>query len=143
VNPNTQPCPDCKGSGRFGAASQYRCDICRGKGYVRKLATDPRNFARRDAYRRANLLDPQHCHGRTFPDFTPGMSTAAYIKSFQAMNGGDTYHRHTGTAVGPLTFDHAQRPAPMLDPLVPEVTFEHDADCIEPSPALVKLMGWK
>ena len=124
MRPNTQTCLSCKGTGRFGAAKQYRCDICRGKGYVRKLATDLANFARRDAYRRKMLLDPQHCHGREFPLFYPGMSTAGYIATFQRLNGGDTYHRHTGTSTGPLTFVHNGGPAPMLDPLVPEVVME-------------------
>jgi len=112
---NTRPCTKCKGTGRLGRVKQRRCDVCRGKGYVHKLSNTPRNIARRDATRKANLLDPQHCDGRTFPIFYPGMSTAAYVRCFQRLNSDG----HTST--GLLTFDHAGGPAPMLDPLAPEV----------------------
>ena len=124
MKPNTQTCPNCGGRGRFGATSQYRCYVCRGKGYVRKLSADPANFARRQSRHMANLLDPNWCHGSTFPDFAPGMSTGQYIKAFQAMNSGDRGHRHTETPVGPLTFVHAQRAAAMYDPAEPELTTE-------------------
>jgi hypothetical protein len=133
MSPNTQPCTPCGGRGRFGAAKQWRCDVCRGKGYVRKLSSDPANIARRDARRRANLLDPQYGSPRRFPTFYPGMTTASYVSTFAAIN----------EPTKPVTYLHAGGPAPMLDPLVPEVVFEHEADCIEPSPALCALMGWK
>ena len=120
---NTQPCTNCNGRGRFGHVKQWRCDVCRGKGYVRKLSNTPRNIARRDATRKANLLDPEYGREPRFPLFYSGMSTSAYVRCFQLLNVGDVGHRHTDTSTGPLTFhcDNYYRNAPMLDPLAPEV----------------------
>jgi len=120
---NTQPCTKCKGTGRLGRVKQRRCDVCRGKGYVRKLSNTPRNIARRDAARKANLLDPEYGREPRFPLFYSGMTTAAYVRYFQRLNSSDPRHLQTDVTVGPLTFhcDNYYRNAPMLDPLAPEV----------------------
>jgi hypothetical protein len=58
---------------------------------------------------------------RFFPRFEPGMATADYIAQFQGLNNGDPYY---GKHQRPLTFVHADRAAPMLDPSIPEVEHE-------------------
>lgn len=71
------------------------------------------------ARRAANLLDPKwHEGGRRFPIFDPGMSTGQYIALFQDMTAVDSPSPR-------LLFDHRRGvPAPMLDPMVPEVVRE-------------------
>ena len=54
---------------------------------------------------------------RSYPVFTPGMTTSDYIRQYTGLNSylfGD----------GVVTYSHADRPAPMLDPSYPEVVAE-------------------
>jgi hypothetical protein len=53
---------------------------------------------------------------RHFPAFEPGMSTADYVARYAALNG----HLH----ISNVDYEHADRPAPMLDPTIPEVVCE-------------------
>jgi hypothetical protein len=50
---------------------------------------------------------------RHFPAFTAGMSTSDYVARYAALNG----HLHLAS----VSYEHADRPAPMLDPTRPEV----------------------
>lgn len=50
---------------------------------------------------------------RHFPAFTPGMSTSDYVARYAALNG------HLSLAK--VDYEHADRPAAMLDPTIPEV----------------------
>ena len=50
---------------------------------------------------------------RHFPAFAAGMSTADYVARYAALNG----HLH----LAKVDYAHADRPAPMLDPTIPEV----------------------
>ncbi len=50
---------------------------------------------------------------RHFPAFTAGMSTADYVARYAALNG----HLH----LAKVDYEHADRPAAMLDPTIPEV----------------------
>jgi len=54
---------------------------------------------------------------RFYPTFEPGMTTADYIRQYTGLN---SYLFGDGT----VTYTHADRPAPMLDPSYPEVTVE-------------------
>ena len=54
---------------------------------------------------------PEHVEQTMFPDFKPGMTTAQYVAHFDNMN--NLKHTHE-----PVEWD---RPAPMLDPALPEV----------------------
>ena len=57
-----------------------------------------KNLKGREATRRRNLLDPNWGEQRLFPAWYPGQTTAAYIRTFQALQ------RHVD---GPgLTFKH-------------------------------------
>jgi len=63
--------------------------------------------------------NPKHDSSkRHFPKFEPGMTTADYLREYAALNG----HVH----LLPAGFDHADRPAPMLDPSYPEVIAHED-----------------
>lgn len=63
--------------------------------------------------------NPKHDSSkRHFPKFTPGMPTADYLREYSILNS----HVH----MLPAGFDHADRPAPMLDPSYPEVVAEYD-----------------
>ena len=78
------------------------------------------------ARRKANLLDPNwfpryEDDKRRFPRFYPGMRTAAYIGLYQDLT---AVARGHGTGYPRLTFSHRMGPAPMLDPMVPEVIEE-------------------
>lgn len=53
---------------------------------------------------------------RHYPPFFPGMSTAAYIS--------DYFNRNAHVHLSPVDYTHADRPAPMLDPSIPEVVEE-------------------
>jgi hypothetical protein len=56
---------------------------------------------------------------RSYPVFIPGMTTADYIRQYTGLNSylfGD----------GAVTYSHADRPAPMLDPSYPEVVAEYE-----------------
>jgi hypothetical protein len=53
---------------------------------------------------------------RHFPAFTPGISTAYYVARYAALN------RHLHLAK--VDYAHADRPAAMLDPSIPEVVCE-------------------
>jgi hypothetical protein len=48
---------------------------------------------------------------RQYPAFTPGMRTADYVRQYAALN----------KPMVPVTYIHADRPAPILDPAQPEV----------------------
>lgn len=61
-----------------------------------------------------------------YPVFTPGMLTSYYVGEFLKMNVGN------GTGEQRLKFTFAERAAPMLDPLVPEVIEEVDPDYVAP-----------
>ena len=50
---------------------------------------------------------------RHFPTFAAGMSTADYVARYAALNG----HLH----LAKVNYEHADRPAAMLDPSIPEV----------------------
>jgi hypothetical protein len=56
---------------------------------------------------------------RSYPVFQPGMSTAEYIRQYTSLN----RYLFVGTYAEDkiLSYMHADRPAPMLDPLIPEV----------------------
>lgn len=61
--------------------------------------------------------DPKHdSMKRHYPPFFPGMSTAAYIS--------DYFNRNAHVHLLPVDYTHADRPAPMLDPSIPEVVEE-------------------
>lgn len=51
--------------------------------------------------------------GRFYPTFTAGMSTSDYVARYAALNG------HLSLAK--VGYTHADRPAAMLDPSIPEV----------------------
>ena len=57
--------------------------------------------------------------GRNYPTFTPGMSTADYVARYALLN--------ASLSLAKVTYTHADRPAPMLDPAQPEVIEETDA----------------
>ena len=58
--------------------------------------------------------NPKHDSSkRHFPTFTAGMSTADYVARYAAING------HLSLAK--VNYEHADRPAAMLDPSIPEV----------------------
>ena len=55
---------------------------------------------------------------RSYPAFYAGMSTADYISAYVSLN----RYLFVGTSTDKiLTYTHADRPAPMLDPSIPEV----------------------
>jgi hypothetical protein len=61
---------------------------------------------------------------RSYPVFIPGMTTADYIRQYTGLN---SYL--FGGAYPPddvVTYSHADRPAPTLDPSYPEVVAEHE-----------------
>jgi hypothetical protein len=61
--------------------------------------------------------NPKHnSMSRFYPVFTPGMSTAEYVKLYALQN--DRLH------LSDVTYIHADRPAAMLDPSIPEVIEE-------------------
>ena len=53
---------------------------------------------------------------RFYPTFTPGMSTANYVARYATLN--------AGLHLVKVNYKHADRPAPMLDPSIPEVLEE-------------------
>jgi len=50
---------------------------------------------------------------RYYPAFEPGMTTAEYIKRYTL--------QHDRLHLAKVNYTHADRPAPMLDPSIPEV----------------------
>jgi len=59
---------------------------------------------------------------RSYPAFEPGMATAEYIRQYTELNVylfGGSYPPDDV-----VTYSHADRPAPMLDPSYPEVVVE-------------------
>lgn len=61
--------------------------------------------------------DPKHnSMSRFYPVFYAGMSTAEYVKLYALQN--DRLH------LAEVNYEHADRPAPVLDPSIPEVTEE-------------------
>lgn len=50
---------------------------------------------------------------RYYPVFEPGMSTADYLARYASLN--------AGLHLAKVNYMHADRPAPMLDPSIPEV----------------------
>ena len=50
---------------------------------------------------------------RFYPTFTPGMSTRDYLDQYAKLN--------AGLHLAKVSYTHADRPAPMLDPSTPEV----------------------
>lgn len=61
--------------------------------------------------RKGRKLKRETAVRRQYPVFTPGMSTAEYVRRYAALN----------TPLIPVTYEHADRPAAMLDPSIPEV----------------------
>jgi len=58
--------------------------------------------------------DPKHnSMSRFYPVFHAGISTAEYVKLYALQN--DRLH------LAKVNYEHADRPAPMLDPSIPEV----------------------
>lgn len=58
--------------------------------------------------------DPKHnSMSRYYPAFEPGMTTAEYIKRYTL--------QHDRLHLAKVNYTHADRPAPMLDPSIPEV----------------------
>ena len=55
---------------------------------------------------------------RYYPVFEPGMTTAEYVKLYALQN--DQLH------LSKVSYTHADRPAPMLDPSIPEVEEFHE-----------------
>ena len=64
--------------------------------------------------RKGRKLKRETAVRRQYPVFTPGMSTAEYVRRYAALN----------TPLIPVTYEHADRPAAMLDPSIPEVVCE-------------------
>jgi hypothetical protein len=56
---------------------------------------------------------PYTSMSRSYPVLYAGMSTAQYVERYHTMNG----HLH----LAKVDYAHADRPAAMLDPLIPEV----------------------
>jgi hypothetical protein len=56
---------------------------------------------------------------RSYPDFYPGMTTAEYIRAYTRFNAYLFVGGHAEDKI--LTYQHADRPAAMLDPSIPEV----------------------
>lgn len=56
---------------------------------------------------------------RSYPDFYAGMSTADYISAYVSLNRYLFVGAYREDKI--LTYTHADRPAPMLDPSIPEV----------------------
>ena len=58
--------------------------------------------------------NPKHDSSkRSYPVFEPGMSTADYIGAYAVLN--------DRLSLAKVNYEHADRPAPMLDPSIPEV----------------------
>jgi hypothetical protein len=88
---------------------------------LRKLKEDPAhalaNERRRQRTRNRQLLDPNlDRHMQAFPLWVAGMTTAEYLRRFQSLC-------HTK----PVVFAFADRAAPYLNPLEPEVVEIIDA----------------
>lgn len=56
---------------------------------------------------------------RSYPVFAPGMTTAEYIRQYTSLNRYLFVGAHAEDKI--LTYVHADRPAAMLDPSIPEV----------------------
>lgn len=59
---------------------------------------------------------------RSYPVFAPGMTTAEYIRQYTSLNRYLFVGAHAEDKI--LTYVHADRPAAMLDPSIPEVVCE-------------------
>jgi hypothetical protein len=75
--------------------------IDKSKGRKGAKLTRPKGHAKHDSSK------------RSYPVFAPGMSTADYVARYAALNG----HLH----LAKVDYEHADRPAAMLDPSTPEV----------------------
>lgn len=63
--------------------------------------------------------NPKHNNmSRFYPVFKPGMTTAEYVKLYALQN--DRLH------LAQVNYTHADRPAAMLDPSIPEVEEVHE-----------------
>ncbi len=56
---------------------------------------------------------------RSYPVFAPGMTTAEYIRQYTSLNRYLFVGNYSEDKI--LTYTHADRPAAMLDPSIPEV----------------------
>lgn len=89
---------------------------------VWRALADPRalrNLKDQVRRRKATLLDPNSCEvqrKKRFPVFWPSMATENYVRQFENLQRGLTK----------LSYTHARRAAPMLDPSIPEVAREPD-----------------
>jgi hypothetical protein len=79
-----------------------------------------RKLARPKAIRREHNSDL-----RTYPTFYSGMSTADYISAYVALNKQLFVGQYGDDKM--LSYEHADRQAPELDPTIPEVIEEVDA----------------
>jgi hypothetical protein len=72
---------------------------------------------------RPKAIRREHNSGlRTYPAFYPGMSTADYISAYIALNKYLFVGRYEEDKI--LSYTHADRRAPELDPTIPEVLEE-------------------
>jgi hypothetical protein len=79
----------------------------------RKQAANPPKIKRK--------IDPKHsAMRRDYPVFEPGMTTADYVSQYASLN--------SRLLLKGEGFTFADRPAPMLDPSIPEVLEELDPD---------------
>jgi hypothetical protein len=75
---------------------------------------------------RPKAIRREHNSGlRTYPTFYSGMSTANYISAYVALNKYLFVGRYEEDKI--LSYEHADRRAPELDPSTPEVLVEVDA----------------
>jgi hypothetical protein len=75
---------------------------------------------------RPKAIRREHNSGlRTYPTFYSGMSTADYISAYTALNKYLFVGKYADDKI--LTYTHADRRAPELDPTIPEVFEEVDA----------------
>ena len=80
-----------------------------------------RKLARPKAIRREHNSDL-----RTYPTFYSGLKTADYISAYVALNSAHFVSLGQYDADKMLSYEHADRQAPELDPTVPEVIEEVD-----------------
>lgn len=92
------------------------------------IVRDAVDKAPRGKYKRSRLGEK-----RVFPVFEPGMTTRAYIDQYHEMNksrsgGSAAKWGHIGVNLKPVVYTTAlDRPAPMLDPALPEMWEDIDA----------------
>jgi hypothetical protein len=68
---------------------------------------------------------------RDYPEFYAGMETGEYLSRYASLN--------NRLLLSPWKFEHADRPAPMLDAAAPEVLEEENPDYVPEAPKARKL----